>query len=428
MSQQEAVAGAAPPAEEERPAPTPPEETPAFNLSDEALERFGIDITNLGLMATAPEEFLRVSRSQTFQVGGVTKYLGSINGIDVPAETFFHEYPLLNRLVIQRHKPRNAPADAEPGWAINGMISAVRADHWITIENQKIPLETYLLALTNKRLVQLGHDPIDMEYFLEKCSEAGQPFKPVPRLKDPGFLVMMYQHFTPNMDVVNKLKKLMLDSGAVNAMDTIRDPRQITEAYQFREAKNPGLPILSLDIGKQDRSESQWFGRKVAYADGTEEVHPGQGYQNIIDGLVDNFLRGEAQRQARRALKAEHAKIDVTTLTPEQKTAMAREMSIAHQLAGNWMNSFGGATRRAVELAGGQYRWEDEYDPQNVPVGTFTLLVEGEPVEFNFWTRRDESQSTSGGLPTGVVDTTLEGSGKTGEAAPAAAGAAEDPF
>ena len=377
-------------------------------VSSDLLGKFGVDTSALSLLTQAPEEFIPVGRTQRYTVGAKTSFMGSINGIDQEAYATVLEHPRLTRLTLMRHQTKKAKPGDPTGYLITGMIKPIRIELGLVNKNQEIPFENLAYSYANAQAIADGEateeNPLPWDAFLEACSKMGMPLQPVPSLKDTGEMTLMWQHFTPKMETVEALFNMFLNNGGADVTGEIAPER--LKRIERVVAHPEGFAINEFEIGRQDRSQSQYFGRDLVDSEGHKITCEGAGFQNLLDAWFSNFMRGFEARKVRSILKSHRAALLATgTANSEDIKGLDAQLTILNRLATSWMNSAGGAQRRITELGDHSLRYDDWYDAVQVPCGYFNLQVGNKVVEYDLWNQVNASSSDTSSVGS-TVDTT----------------------
>lgn len=312
-----------------------------------ALKKFGFK-DEFDILST-PEAFSPTSASTTFKVGVRTPFMGTLNGHEVTAYGTLGG-ATLNRLSLLSQV---SPYTNSQYYIVTGTMRA-QMDLEIELEGKAVPLVEILTALVNANTTKANQ--ISVNDFVTQSHKIGFPFG--------QSWTMLWHKMGANLDgydaAVSKFKEL----GAVNAMNGIKNPGRIKEAWQIPNSVTPPA-ITSFEVQRADRSMSK-----------TQ-----QGFTDFIDAVTSNFVRVVELRKEIHALH-------------DDDTAEA-ERTAKRTASNSWTSNLSGAQERMIPSFDGTLTPTGIWDGTEATVGRISLE---EGSIFNFW----------GSTGNGAVSTTVE--------------------
>lgn len=289
---------------------------------------------------------------------------------------------------------------------VSGVIRPMRLDLTIVEDGTEITFAEFLLNLANEPRIAAGKQPFELEDFGVRLGRMGIPLMNLPEYGYESSMPMLWQHFGPELDVVNAMFDAFESAGAVDVLPPPARRKRLTRAVEVKG----GFQIRELEIGRSDRSRTKLAGRtyKVEGSD-KESVFEGSGFQDFVGALYESFQRSLVLRRVLAGVKAE-LKQEYAKTKPNAQAieGLNSQATLLNRQITTWMANWGGAQQRPIEQPGNSVVFDDAYDPISVPSGRQVLLVNDEEVEFNLWRNQNNPTQGSGATTTeGVVDTTV---------------------
>ena len=321
-----------------------------------------INIQNLGLnmdlfsaIAETPEMFESTGRTTTLRQGREISFKATINGIEVPATAVLHEARLTRLTLLEQVSPNTN----KPYNLVTGIMRPVKMDIFVTIDGQKMNIIDLLHSVVNS-----GSTKITREQFLDTARKIGMDLE--------GGMPFFFQQFGANIDGFKHALEAFKLAGAKDVIGQMNNPGRIQAAYQH----DAGVPVTAFEVGSVDRSKSR----------------TDQGFQNLVDSIIDNF-----QRVVR--LRKESKLLDVTIAeskgwTQEKTQAVRDQSKLLMDMSRQWASNWAGAQQRIVVLPNGKKDIQNIWDPVNAPCGRFTMVVEGSEVEVDLWSNSAKANTS----------------------------------
>lgn len=285
-----------------------------------------------------------------------SQFMGSINGIDVPAIATLRSAKL-HRLSILDHVNRNASNNAS-SFIVTGTLRNVKIDLDVVIDNEQMSITDFL----HQWWQQSQDKNIDRNLFVANLANIGLNFE--------NGMSMLFQQFGASKDGYDHAVEHMINSGSYDAQPSINNPGRIRHAYTFND-NNPGMDVTELELNSADRSMSQ----------------TNQGFLNLVDATVSNFERIIELRKAAMAIAAimKEPNVDQSKL-PKLK----KEHDYYREQSRKWASNWGGSQYRMKAKPNETESVTEPgkpviVDQVNALCGRLTIVSNQEQVPLNFW-------------------------------------------
>lgn len=344
-------------------------------MSNQLLD-LGLNDPDLVISAEQTEYIGRKSDSVTLTLDKRVKVPGSINGIAIPTYATLRNADW-HRITVRNHRIQRAGESPRTSQVAGISFRNVAIDVEMEIDGKIISLYEFLYN-NAKNLMKPAAGQSEQDYdahirkTLHDCGvrlDGGMSLF----LQQMGASVNGYAH------AVEKIK-------AAGAFDDIKSVAALPDfhvAYDFGQT-SPGVKIVSFEMGTANRSQSA----------------TGQGFIDLVDSVVENFKR--VWRHNVNVIKLEEQK---KTLTSQQEIkSLEEQIRVEKTMATSYFTSMSGATRQKDRVTKADM---NKYNPQNIPCGRWSALINGEVVDFDTWAGSEKQPTNMPTTPTlTLVDTT----------------------
>jgi hypothetical protein len=336
----------------------------------------GFNDADLVISAEDSEMIGRKSDSTTLTLNKKVKVPGSINGITIPTWATLRNADW-HRITVRNHHIRRAGEAPRISQVAGISFRNVAIDVEMEIDGKIVSLYDFLYS-NAKQLMQPAANQSAEEYdahLRKTLYDCGIRFDGGMSLflQQMGASVNGYAHAVENLKT----------AGAYDDIKSVAALSDFHVAYDFGKT-NPGVKVLSFEMGTANRSQSA----------------TGQGFIDLVDSVVENFKR--VWRHNVNVINLEKKK--KATDSQEEIKNLEKEISVEKNMATSYFTSMSGATRQVDRVTKAPM---NKYNPQNVPCGRWSALINGEVVEFDTWADSDKQPSVMPTTaPAVTVDTT----------------------
>lgn len=270
---------------------------------------------------------------------------------------------------------------------IDPILSSIILRKTVTVNNQEGRIDFNATVVAKRRMdVQVGDEWLDIATFACEAIRAASPTAIhltdetiLHTLSQYGWnpnekLPMYLQHLGAGVEAFNEIAGNFVDLGAHNNVDQVRSRASgkastVTAAYRHQE----GIPVLSMEISKADRSKSA----------------TGAGFIGFFDATYGTLNKVIAAHRTRTALK--QIIESPTASEQDKKNAAQSEVTIRNRFSvptsarayRNW-----GGTSEVVDPLGIN---DSAFYAQQVPCGRFTIGgLPGQKVVYSVWTNSNK--------------------------------------
>jgi len=284
------------------------------------------------------------------------QFMGSINGIDVPAIATLRSAKL-HRLSILDHVNRNS-SDGKTSLIVTGTLRNVKIDLDIIIDGTKMSITDFLHqwweAAENKK--------IERELFVSNLNNIGLNFE--------SGMSMLFQQFGASQDGYDHAVSHMVNFGAYDDKPTTNNGGRIRHAYTFGD-NNPGFDVLDMELNAADRGMSQTR----------------QGFLNLVDSVLTNF---ERILELRKTATAIGEKLKDPKLAAKDSEKLKNEYNYYREQSRKWASNWGGAQYRVNTYPNHETRVSEPgkpviIDQVNALCGRLSVVANDEVIPLNFW-------------------------------------------
>lgn len=325
----------------------------------------------LGVAIDNPDVLRNSGNSIQLTVGQRTKFRATLGGVGYDAYATLRSARLHRLSLIDHYSNRKNSSS----WLVTGIMKPVKMDIEIVIGGQLMTIQEFLYSLSQ----QSATKSTTLDEFSMTLENLGMKF-------DAG-LPLFFQQFGSNKDEFDRLVEMFKAYGAKDAFHTIKDPKRIKEVYQMpnisQNASAPGPEILSFEVTKADRKQSQTYKPELGFY--------GQGFIDFADAIVSNYIRCVGLRNEADVLsRLNEEKALAENWSTERKDAEEKKVTAIRALATKWSSNWAGAQERILvnpkDSNDLRYATPREFDPTQLGSGKMTVVFNNEPQSFNLWT------------------------------------------
>lgn len=319
------------------------------------ISNLGLDLDLFSAIAESPEMFESTGRTTTLRVGREVSFKATINGIEVPASAILHDARLTRLTLLEQTSPNTN----KTYFLVTGIMRPVKMDIFVTVDGQKMNIIDLLHNVVNSGSAQITRDQfVDTARKIGLDLEGGMPF--------------FFQQFGASLDGWTKAREAFVAAGAKDVIGSMNNPGRIVAAFQH----DTGVPVTAFEVGTVDRSKSR----------------TNQGFQNLVDSVIDNFQRIVRLRKESKMLDV---KIVESTGWSQEKTQKAREHSkVLMEMSRQWASNWAGSQQRIVVLPNGKKETQNIWDPVNAPCGRFTMVTGAGNVDVDLWSNSAKANTS----------------------------------
>jgi len=325
------------------------------------LEKFGFEPDLFSSVIDNPEWFETSSSNTTLRVGKEISYSATLNGKAVQAFVTLHSAKLTRLSLLKQDQV----ATKKSYYLATGILNPVKMDIELLIDGTRMNIIDVLFDLAK----QSSNNPsITREEFLVTARKMGFNFQ--------EGMSLFFQQFGADYDSFASAIASFKEAGAIDVLPTIKKPGRIKAAYQL----NKGVDITSFELGTVDRSMST----------------RNQGFQNLVDAMIEQFTRIVSLRKEARILMVEVEKNAGSWKTEKTELVNAQVQSLL-AMSRQWTSNWAGAQQRILTDDNGNQTKENTFDPVNAPCGRFTMVINDSPVEVDLWSNSARANKADGG-------------------------------
>jgi len=338
-----------------------------------------ISSLNIGEIDLSGENLFNEGRSLQVALNERVAFLSDFNGTEISAVAELRSAKL-RRLTVIENAYRDNPNSSY--LQVTGVLRPVEMFLGVQINGNTVPLEQLLCDIYNAQATVGNQIPV--EDFTRRLKNMGFRFQ--------SDATIMWHHFGADETKIMHAIDVMKAAGATDITDQTPAERRgrIQRIVDFGD--NPGLNVESFTMGKADRSMSR----------------TGQGFTDFIEAGIQNMLRTLRLRQLGREYKA--AAEQLTGAEAEMKKAIANHCM---QQSTRYTSNLGGVQRRkqmqdngeVVEVGAVGSPVSIQYDPVNVPIGTFVYTDGEDSKTLEFW-KNNTTMPTAPASPVVATATT----------------------
>lgn len=334
------------------------------------LEKFGYKKDEFAIALESPELFASNSTTTKIKVNEPTRIPGSINGVSVPT-TILVKSAKWNRLTVRDHVINRQDSEPRISQVFGGVFNGFQAEITLEIDGTEMSLynlmkqfciESFGNSLSDDQVNKM----LDTNLSLNGIRNGGP---------------LMFQQMGAKPSGIAHAVEVFKKAGAIDDMKSVATSKSFNTAYKI-VGDGAGLEVVSFELGTSDRKLSK----------------TGQGFIDIVSAVTENFERVKNHKSVAKALQA---KLDekVGSMSQEQVKKAQSEIKIELDMAKDYANCWSGAARQ-TKIDNGRKIEENKYNAVNAPCGRWSVLVDGEVVDFDVW-----SNSTK--TPTQTTEQTL---------------------
>ena len=335
------------------------------------------DLTNVS--ADQVDDFGRRTNNCVLVLNKRVKVPGSINGQSFPTWATLRNADW-HRFTVRDHTVRKVNAEPYASQVVGMAFRNVKIDIELEIGGQLIALPDLMysqIAQLVGRDADVSNEKYD-EMVRQKMWDLGLRF-------DGGMTI-----FTQQMGAsVNGYAHAVEHFKSAGALDELQDPKSnvskvdgIHTAYDFGNTST-GLKVLSFEMIPVDRKQSK---------NGREYNH---GFIDLVDSVFENFKRMWKHNTEILRWRTEQ---QATGITQERTKELNDLINAEQKMANSFFNSMSGATRQYDAQTGNAL---NKYNPQNIPCGRWSALINGNEVDFNVW--KDSDKIPTNPIPQAVA-------------------------
>jgi hypothetical protein len=290
------------------------------------------------------------------------QFMGSINGIEVPAIATLRSAKL-HRLSILDHTNRNSSGN-QSSFIVTGTLRDVKIDLDIVIDNNKMSITDFL----HQWWQESQGKQIERELFVANLNNIGLNF-------DSG-MSMLFQQFGASKDGYDHAVSHMINLGAFDARPNMANGGRIRHAYTFSN-DHPGLDVIDMELNTADRDMSKTR----------------QGFLNLVDAVVNNF---ERIIELRKTAMTIGEKLKDPKISAKDAEKLKKEYAYYREQSRKWASNWGGAQYRVQDYPNHETRVSEPgkpviVDQVNALCGRLTVDVNDQHVPFNFWSNSTQT-------------------------------------
>ena len=324
---------------------------------------FGFTDPDLVITSDQAESIGRKSDSVVLTKDKRVKVPGSINGIAIPTWATLRNADW-HRVTVRNHHIKRAGESPRTSQVAGISFRNVAIDIEMEIEGKITSLYDFLYE-NAKNMMKPAANQTEEDY----TAHLRKTLYDCGVRLDGGMSLFLQQMGASTNGYAHAVEHLKA-GGAYDDIKSVSALPDFHVAYDFGKTA-PGVKILSFEMGTANRGQSA----------------TGQGFIDLVDSVVENFKR--VWRHNVDIIKLEEKK--KTATTQEEIKSIETEMTIAKNMATSYFTSMSGATRQTDRVTKAPM---NKYNPQNIPCGRWSALINNEVVEFDTWAGSDKQSST----------------------------------
>ena len=301
------------------------------------------------------------------KVGRTVPQQGSINDHDVNTRVTLLNQPLLTQVTLREQAYLNQP---EESYLVAEMLlSRVAMNLEIEVESDWLPIQDLLFMQAQVNDPELSRDTFNEILYnmrMDFGAESGIDTK-VPNL--------FTQLIGADRDKFDSFVETFIAAGASDDFARRENrPRTMTEAYRHAD----GLPVNWFEVSKTNRALNS----------------RNQGFISFVDAVVGTYERQQEQINWIMDQEGKMSNLSGAKLKALQDM-IATKKRLVTQASGNWA----GSAQRQNRLADGTLESAEQYDLVKATCGRFEVVIDGDPVAVDLWTRRSGTTAADGSSP-----------------------------
>lgn len=332
------------------------------------LEQFGLNSGDFSVIADSPEMFESTSQTTTLRAGREVSFNATINGIKVPASATLHDA----RLTRLSQSEQVSPNTGKSYILVTGIMRPVKMDLFVTIDGNKMNIIDVLHNVVNS-----GSNQITRQQFIETTRKIGMDLE--------NGMPFFFQQFGANIESFRNALELFKEAGAKDVISKMKNAGSIQTAYEH----STGVPITAFEVGTVNRSKSR----------------TNQGFQNLVDSIVDNFQRVVRLRKESKLLEA--TILDSKNWSQEKTQAARDQSKLLMDMSRQWSSNWAGAQQRCVVSPNNKKEVQNIWDPVSAPCGRFTMVIDGKPVDVDLWSNSARANTSNASIESTTVSEDL---------------------
>ncbi len=335
------------------------------------LNKFGIEADKYKVEVDNLDSFARKSNTTTLVLDQRVKVPGSLNGIAIPTWATLRNAEW-HRITVRDHEINRAGEGTRISQVVGLSFRNVKIDIEVEIEGQLMSLQDFVRSIASSFI----NGETDNEVLDKVIADCGLNFDNMP---------MFLQQMGASTNGFAHAIELFKSAGGYDDMQSVKNNSLFHTAYAINKSA-PGLKVVSFEMGSADRTQSA----------------TGQGFVDLIDAVVGNFMRMWEHKSTITALKA---KLEQPGLSQAQTKDINSQIEDHEKMVKNYGSSWSGAARqidKATKLP------MAKYNPMNILCGRWNALVGETNTEFDVWSTSEKAPSgdVSSLVKTPVIDTT----------------------
>lgn len=301
------------------------------------------------------------------KVGRTVPQQGSINDHDVNTRITLLNQPLLTQVTLREQAYLNQP---EESYLVAEMLlSRVAMNLEIEVGNDWLPIQDLLFMQAQANDPELSRDTFNEILYnmrMDFGAESGVDTK-VPNL--------FTQLIGADRDKFDSFVEMFIAAGASDDFARRENrPRTMTEAYRHAD----GLPVNWFEVSKTNRALNS----------------RNQGFISFVDAVVGTYERQQEQINWIMDQEGKMSNLSGAKLKALQDM-IATKKRLVTQASGNWA----GSAQRQNRLADGTLESAEQYDLVKATCGRFEVVIDGDPVAVDLWTRRNGTTAADDSSP-----------------------------
>jgi len=353
---------------------------------------FGIKKGDLSLITENPDAFKSQSnttllrKDKQVKAKGSYSYLKDPNGdpndennkvkFEFPTHITL-ESAYWTRLTVRDHYINRAGAETRTSQVFGGVFKPVKMKVEVEIDGQTMLLQDLVRELIIEHSV--AKTPEEINKIIED-SNLLSGFK--------NGMPLMFQQMGASENGFQHAIEVFRSAGAVDDLISMKGNNRFHTCYDMKNKQ--GLEVVSFELGSSDRSQSK----------------TGQGFVDIPDAVIGNFLRVVENKTQNAVLRKEIEEHAASWSQAEIKAKQAKADS-ALNMSRQYPIIWSGAAQRKDMTEGGETVKRDKYDAVNAPCGRWTVLVNDETVDLDVWSNSTKRPANAVTTQVATVNTTV---------------------
>lgn len=318
------------------------------------LSNFGINTDNLKVNVEDLDKFARKSNTTVLTLNQTVKVPGSLNGIAIPTWATLRNAEW-HRITVRDHEINRVDEPTRISQVVGLSFRNVKIDVEVELNGTRMSLQDFARTIASDLV-----GTKDVEVLDAAIAGCGLNFDSMP---------MFLQQMGASIDGFSHAIEQFKTFGAYDDMNSVKNNPSFHTAWAIPK-NQPGIKVTSFEMTPADRSQSA----------------TGQGFVDLVDAVMGNFLR---MWEHKSAIVALNQKKESATSQAEVKS-IESEIKNLTDMVGNYGSSWSGTVRaidRVTKMPGNRYY------PMNIPCGRWTALVADKPVDFDVWSNSEKKPS-----------------------------------